>query len=292
MRPTVVVWLAARRATRRYRPARRRPAILPGARQPVRARIADMAADPALASIASRWYAANARDLPWRRAGRRWMGGAGQRDHAAADAGGEGAARLRRWLDRWPGPADLAADTPGEAIRMWGKLGYPRRALRLHECAKVIAAEHGGVVPASVDALLALPGIGDYTARAIAAFAYGQRHPWSTPTSGGCCAGLSTASTTAAAPRLPATASSPSRCCRIGPAAAARASIAFMELGALVCTAGRPAAPPARSARCAAGTPPGCRRIRVLGGRPRVTPAPTGRSVAGCSTCCERAPAR
>ena len=81
------------------------------------------------------------------------------------------------WLARWPTPAALATDPPGEAVRMWGRLGYPRRALRLHECAVAIAGRHGGRVPADVDALLALPGVGAYTARAVAAFAFGRRCP-------------------------------------------------------------------------------------------------------------------
>ncbi len=81
------------------------------------------------------------------------------------------------WLPRWPTPAALAAEPPGEAVRMWGKLGYPRRALRLHECARELVDRFGGEVPADVDALLSLPGIGAYTARAVAAFAFGQRQP-------------------------------------------------------------------------------------------------------------------
>lgn len=79
------------------------------------------------------------------------------------------------WLARWPAPADLAADPAGEAVRMWGRLGYPRRALRLHAAAAALVAVHGGEVPASYDALRALPGVGDYTAAAVAAFAFGQR---------------------------------------------------------------------------------------------------------------------
>jgi A/G-specific adenine glycosylase len=85
--------------------------------------------------------------------------------------------RLAEWLERWPTPADLAAVPPGEAVRAWDRLGYPRRALALHGTASVIAAEHGNVVPRDVDALLALPGVGPYTARAVAAFAYGVRTP-------------------------------------------------------------------------------------------------------------------
>ena len=81
------------------------------------------------------------------------------------------------WVERWPLPSAMAASSQAEVLRAWGKLGYPRRALRLHECAGVLAAEHGDVVPEDVDTLLSLPGIGSYTARAVACFAYGQRVP-------------------------------------------------------------------------------------------------------------------
>ena len=84
---------------------------------------------------------------------------------------------LEAWLARWPTPAALAADAPAEAVRQWANLGYPRRALWLHRAAVEIRDRHGGVVPRDVDALLALSGIGDYTARAVAVFAYGDRHP-------------------------------------------------------------------------------------------------------------------
>ncbi len=80
------------------------------------------------------------------------------------------------WMEAWPTPAHLAAVPTGEAVRAWGRLGYPRRALRLHAAATAIVERHGGEVPASYDELLALPGIGDYTAAAIASFAYGRRH--------------------------------------------------------------------------------------------------------------------
>lgn len=82
-----------------------------------------------------------------------------------------------RWMGLWPGPADLAAAPADAVLREWGKLGYPRRALRLRECAAVIAEGHGGVLPDDVGALLALPGVGEYTARAVAAFAFGKRVP-------------------------------------------------------------------------------------------------------------------
>src|SRR5699024_9260106 len=81
------------------------------------------------------------------------------------------------WMQRWPAPSDLAAAPQAEVLRAWGKLGYPRRALRLHETAAAIADQHGDVVPADVDTLLALPGVGTYTARAVVAFAHGKRAP-------------------------------------------------------------------------------------------------------------------
>lgn len=81
------------------------------------------------------------------------------------------------WMERWPTPSALAADAPGEAVRAWKRLGYPRRALWLHRAATEIAEQHGDKVPADIDSLLALTGIGPYTSRAIAAFAYGERHP-------------------------------------------------------------------------------------------------------------------
>ncbi|AEX72835.1 HhH-GPD family protein [Corynebacterium diphtheriae] len=79
------------------------------------------------------------------------------------------------WMRRWPTPADFAQAGKDEVLRAWDRLGYPRRALRLHECAQQIVERHGGEVPHDVEQLLALPGIGDYTARAVAAFAFGQR---------------------------------------------------------------------------------------------------------------------
>ncbi len=83
----------------------------------------------------------------------------------------------REWVVRWPVPSAMAASSPADVLRAWGTLGYPRRALRLHECAGVLAARYHDEVPAEVDLLLDLPGIGAYTARAIACFAYGQRVP-------------------------------------------------------------------------------------------------------------------
>ncbi|WBT08381.1 A/G-specific adenine glycosylase [Corynebacterium sp. SCR221107] len=81
------------------------------------------------------------------------------------------------WIDRWPTPAALASASNADVLRAWHNLGYPRRALRLKQAAEAMVQRHGGEVPSTVDELLALPGIGDYTARAVAAFAYGQAVP-------------------------------------------------------------------------------------------------------------------
>jgi len=123
------------------------------------------------------WYRAEARDLPWRRAGFGAWGILVSEVMLQQTPVVRVIPRLEEWLDRWPAPADLAASPQAEAIRAWAGLGYPRRALRLHECAVAITELHGGVVPRDVHELLTLPGIGDYTARAVAAFAYGERHP-------------------------------------------------------------------------------------------------------------------
>jgi len=79
------------------------------------------------------------------------------------------------WMARWPQPADLAAATPGEAVRQWDRLGYPRRALNLHSAALALVERHGGRVPEQEVDLRALPGIGEYTAAAVRAFAFGRR---------------------------------------------------------------------------------------------------------------------
>jgi A/G-specific adenine glycosylase len=80
-----------------------------------------------------------------------------------------------QWMSRWPTPADLAASAPGDAIRAWGRLGYPRRALRLHAAAVAMVERHGGDVPHMPTDLCALPGVGTYTAAAVSAFAFGRR---------------------------------------------------------------------------------------------------------------------
>ncbi|MGI8987196.1 MAG: A/G-specific adenine glycosylase [Nocardioidaceae bacterium] len=144
------------------------------------------------------------------------------------------------WMARWPAPADLAAAGVGDALRAWGRLGYPRRALRLHAAATAIVLEHCGDVPTSLKALRSLPGVGDYTAAAVASFAFGQRHAvldtnvrrvLARHRSGSAYPG---SGVTVAERRLAESLLPPS------PARAARWGVAVMELGALVCTAAAP----------------------------------------------------
>ncbi|PPH38290.1 adenine glycosylase [Rathayibacter sp. AY1E3] len=135
-----------------------------------------MPSDP-LADAITAWFRTSARDLPWRREGFPAWGTLVSEFMLQQTPVVRVVPRLAEWLERWPTPSALAAVPPGEAVRAWQSLGYPRRALRLHACAVAIAEEHGDVVPDDVETLLALPGIGDYTARAIAVFAYGRRHP-------------------------------------------------------------------------------------------------------------------
>jgi len=186
------------------------------------------------------WFSRHARDLPWRGPGATpWSVLVSEIMLQQTPVARVVPVHLS-WLARWPTPAALAAEPAGEAIRQWGRLGYPRRALRLHETASIVTARHGGSVPDDIDALRALPGIGSYTAAAVASFAFGQRHavldtnvrrvlarlvggqprPRSTP---------STAERRMAESLLP-----------VEPSVAARWSVAVMELGALVCSAASP----------------------------------------------------
>ena len=114
-----------------------------------------------------RWYAAQARDLPWRRDGvTGWqilMSEVMLQQTPVVRV----APIWEEWVQRWPVPSAMAASSQAEVLRAWGKLGYPRRALRLHECAGVLAAEHDDRVPEDVDVLLTLPGVGAYTAGSV-----------------------------------------------------------------------------------------------------------------------------
>ena len=127
--------------------------------------------------VVSAWFTAHARDLPWRAPGTSPWGVLVSEVMSQQTPVSRVAPQWEEWMRRWPTPADLAAAPTAEVLRAWGSLGYPRRALRLKECAEEIVDKHGGVVSCEVSELLALPGIGDYTARAVAAFAFAQAVP-------------------------------------------------------------------------------------------------------------------
>jgi A/G-specific adenine glycosylase len=200
----------------------------------------DAMSDADLAAAAIRWYDEHARDLPWRRPD------VGAWAVLVSEVMLQQTPVVRvlpawhQWMTRWPAPAALAADRPAEAIRMWGRLGYPRRALRLHECARALVHRHDGRVPGDVVELLALPGVGAYTARAVAAFAYGQRHPVVDTNVRRLVARVIAGAPDAGPATTPADLAVVGALLPADPASAARASAAFMELGALVCTARAP----------------------------------------------------
>lgn len=211
------------------------------------------------------WFARHGRDLPWRHEVPPWAVLVSEVMLQQTPVV-RVLPRWTEWMRRWPTPADLAAAPTAEVLRLWDRLGYPRRALRLQECARVIVADHGGVVPRDPQQLLALPGIGEYTAAAVTAFAHLERavvvdtnirrvlaravHGQELP-----------APSYSAAERASAT--------RVLPPQRERSvawNQAVMELGALVCTARSP-----RCERCplatdcawvAAGRPPGPARPR------------------------------
>ncbi|MFE5209721.1 A/G-specific adenine glycosylase [Streptomyces sp. NPDC056600] len=183
------------------------------------------------------WFEANARDLPWRRPEAGAWGVMVSEFMLQQTPVTRVLPVYEQWLARWPRPADLAAEAPGEAVRAWGRLGYPRRALRLHGAAVAITGRHGGEVPSDHAELLALPGVGEYTAAAVASFAFGRRHAVLDTNVRRVLARAVTGvqyppnATTAAERRLAVS---------LLPAedgTAARWAAASMELGALICTA-------------------------------------------------------
>jgi A/G-specific adenine glycosylase len=202
------------------------------------------------------WYAREQRDLPWRRNGvTAWQILVSEFMLQQTPV-----ARVepiwRDWVARWPTPSATAAANSADVLRAWGKLGYPRRAKRLHECAIQIAAEHGDVVPDDVDVLLTLPGIGSYTARAVACFAYEQRVPV-----------VDTNVRRVVARAVHGRADSPASVRDLADVAALLPnspeapcfSVALMELGATVCTARSPRCGLCPLSACAwrsAGFPP------------------------------------
>jgi A/G-specific adenine glycosylase len=144
--------------------------------EPPRRAVARSAA-VSLAALVLDWYPAHARDLPWRRPETTPWGVMVSEFMLQQTPVARVEPVWTEWMAQWPTPSALAAASRADVLRAWGKLGYPRRALRLHEAAGVIAGVHGDAVPSDLDALEALPGVGSYTARAVAAFGYGRRCP-------------------------------------------------------------------------------------------------------------------
>jgi A/G-specific adenine glycosylase len=185
------------------------------------------------------WFAEAARDLPWRRPGTDPWAVLVSEVMLQQTPVARVEPVWREWMDRWPTPAALAAASPAEVIRAWGKLGYPRRALRLRETAVALTERHGGVVPADVAALEALPGIGTYTARAVACFGHGQPQPVVDTNVRRVVARL-VHGRAEAAPARAADLTDVAALAPADPGRAVRFSVAVMELGALVCVARTP----------------------------------------------------
>jgi A/G-specific adenine glycosylase len=186
------------------------------------------------------WFAENSRTLPWRHPDYSAWGILVSEFMLQQTPVLRVIPRLEEWLARWPTPAALAADPPGEAVRAWQSLGYPRRALALHACAVAITEQHGGVVPSDVPQLLALPGIGDYTARAVSVFAYGHRHPVVDTNTRRVMARSIAGQADAAAPNSRRDLAAMAALLPDDETDARRFNAAIMELGAIVCTARRP----------------------------------------------------
>jgi A/G-specific adenine glycosylase len=119
------------------------------------------------------WFKKNQRDLPWRKSNA-W-GVLVSEIMLQQTPVARVLPIYNEWMKRWPSPKDLAAANTSEVITAWGRLGYPRRALRLHQCAKVISEQYNNRLPETEQELRALPGIGEYTAAAIVAFAFKER---------------------------------------------------------------------------------------------------------------------
>lgn len=143
-------------------PATALPAVDPDALATVQRRVVD-------------WYAENSRPLPWRRPDATPWSILVCEVMSQQTPISRVLPRWEAWMERWPGPADLAAAPASQVLLAWDSLGYPRRALRLQETAAAIVERHDGEVPNDEAALLALPGVGAYTAAAVTSFAHGAR---------------------------------------------------------------------------------------------------------------------
>jgi A/G-specific adenine glycosylase len=187
-----------------------------------------------------RWYTAHARDLPWRRPSATPWSILVSEVMLQQTPVSRVLPAHAAWLQRWPDPAALAAASAADAVRQWDRLGYPRRAVRLHASAGLITTRYGGEVPAAADQLRSLPGVGAYTAAAVSSFAFGERRAVLDTNVRRVLTRLVTGT---AWPAPAPTAAEREVAERLLPAdgrEAARWSVGVMELGALICTAARP----------------------------------------------------
>ncbi|WP_269745572.1 A/G-specific adenine glycosylase [Leucobacter komagatae] len=194
---------------------------------------------PELSRALNEWFEREARDLPWRAPETTAWGVLVSEFMSQQTQVDRVIPHWLEWMERWPTPSALAADEPGEAVRAWKRLGYPRRALWLHRAAVEIAEQHGDEVPADVDALLALTGVGPYTARAVAAFAFGDTHPVVDTNTRRVIARVVHGRAAAGMP-APRDLDDMSALLPADREAAAVFNAAAMELGAIVCTARAP----------------------------------------------------
>jgi A/G-specific adenine glycosylase len=190
------------------------------------------------------WYEEHQRPLPWRAPDRTPWGVLTSEVMLQQTPAQRVVPAWTVWMARWPTPAALSAATSEDVVRQWGRLGYPRRALALHRTANILVDRHGGLVPDDEAALRSLPGVGEYTAAAVRAFAFGHR---SIVLDTNVRRVLARAVTGREHPPPSLTVAERRIAEALAPTADAMASrwaVAVMELGALVCTSARP--------RCAA----------------------------------------
>ena len=123
-----------------------------------------------------RWYDEGHRDLPWRKNAspyRVWVSEIMlQQTRVEAVRG-----YFERWMQAFPDVRSLAEAEEAQVLKLWEGLGYYSRARNLHRAAKLVGSQYGGALPADFEALLALPGVGEYTAGAVASIGFGLRVP-------------------------------------------------------------------------------------------------------------------
>lgn len=186
------------------------------------------------------WFEKTARPLPWRSPDRTAWGVLVSEVMSQQTPVARVAPIWLEWMDRWPTPLAFSQASTADVLRAWGSLGYPRRALRLHECARAIVELHDGEVPADSAALLALPGIGTYTAAAIQAFAFGRRSVVVDTNIRRVLARVVGGEALPPASLSAAEMARAAACVPAGDAPAALWAASSMELGAVVCTARAP----------------------------------------------------